>query len=844
MIGTLLNLFRPTKAIEALAGPSSKPVQLKSIAVPTAAQSVMEPTPIRQTGPHHSGEPVPYYPRKGPAVPAVPPKKILSTQHKLIRELRQASSLSFDDFDQFILPAIDRYAQFVHLLPASEYDHHSDLGGLFRHGLEVALNASRRSEGKEFALNEVPSIRKFQIFRWRACSLLGGMLHDLGKAVIDVGASDLTGEVIWNPHIQTLWSWVEEHQLDYYTITWRETRRHREHDAISATALLRIIPDETMRWMGEHRGRAAYDAMLMALTGSTDRNNPLIEIIKSADGDSVKIDRTEAQKRLAAVGEAGSRSNAALLVRAMRERVLQGEWQINQLGCPVWYTTAGIFVMYPQAAKEVIDHLRTQGTTSIPNEPPIILSILREAGVIAPNVLPTGETYDLHRVLIHAVDRNGETVVLDLTAIKFVSDRIIPDYFTLPTAVEVEICDPDGKVISTGTIKPFDAPREDAAQPAEPVVKQEAAPSAPTKPSRPKGKKEPKAADQAPLDALVEAGEAAAAARRTNATTVPPPIDPADQHADSDFVLPNYSDPEAFLGDDDLVAMSAFDSDEPASAPAPTQAGELRDWHSEDDHRTTVIEENLEIARNPFPPTSIEGAKEWLGNQKSGLYLEYILDQQVEGVLKWGRDIHEVDDLLSFRYPLCVEGCGTDPAMVLDIFSNEGWIETDPSRTSRKTFPLNLDKDVISTVRFNYGISTTLRLLLKQPAAKRASPNDLGPYLADNRALVLSINGYDGEVGRATIRGAFYEYLQDQYPDPECGVKYEMDAQITKHMHRFVTMHPTLSALNFKKYASHQENCLLEAQGQKGLLRYVVQYNPGIDEITFRKALEAAQTQS
>ena len=111
----------------------------------SATQTMITPTPVPIVGPTFKGHTVPYYPNRGLGVLAAPPEYLLETQQKLIREIKQASSLSYDEFDSFILPVITNYARYVHLLPASETDHHSDLGGLFRHGLEVALIACRRA---------------------------------------------------------------------------------------------------------------------------------------------------------------------------------------------------------------------------------------------------------------------------------------------------------------------------------------------------------------------------------------------------------------------------------------------------------------------------------------------------------------------------------------------------------------------------------------------------------------------------------------------------------------------------------------------------------------------------
>ena len=50
---------------------------------------------------------------------------------------------------QYIIPVLENYARFIHLLPASENHHHSDEGGLWRLGLEVAEWALSRCIAQE-----------------------------------------------------------------------------------------------------------------------------------------------------------------------------------------------------------------------------------------------------------------------------------------------------------------------------------------------------------------------------------------------------------------------------------------------------------------------------------------------------------------------------------------------------------------------------------------------------------------------------------------------------------------------------------------------------------------------
>lgn len=786
------------------------------------------------------------YPRLGPAVPGVPPNKLVATQDKLIRELRQASSLSYHEFDSFILPSILLFAEYVHLLPASEYDHHSDLGGLFRHGLEVALNASRRAEGKEFALNEVPSIRKFQIARWRACALLGGMLHDLGKAVIDVGAKNVAGDKVWNPHVQPLWRWIHEHQVEQYMIRWRETRRHKEHDAISATVLVRIIPEATMRWLGEYGGRAAYDAMLMALTGSSDRSNPLVEIIKKADQDSVSADRAESQRRLASIGEAGSRSDAAILVRSMRDLILKGDWQINTLGHIVWHTDRGIYVMYPQCAKEAIEHMReTNVSSTLPNEPPVVLDVLRNAGIVVQNNLPSGKAYDLHRIKIYCKDRDGSELALDLTALKFANDRIIPDYFALPAAVHIDICDPDGKLIETTRPAPpsatettADKAAPETAQPSEAAATQVSSDQDPPAP----GAADQHSKEQAPSK---PSAPGPSSNQQANKKKKREPVD----HLASIEGLPFDSDLPA--SDDDHHSMVFHDNDEmmeellgqdPPYTLKPNEDTPLRDRANERDARIAVIEDSRAEATAAFPPTTRESAELWLKSQAKRPYLNFLIERTQLGDIKLGASMFNSDGHLYFHWPECYEGIGIDPPAILNTLNEEEWLAADPQRPKLKVVSFKAPNgDFIQTIRFTYGISRVLELLMPVGATK-APVVDVGPYITGLTSRLLTTLPPEDPLWVTIYQAAFYKRLEDLYAEVEGGITAQSPKALYSELGQFMASHAVPGAQrsgvrNVSLRFGSSSNPLATKESSAGVLIINPNYDRQADDLEIQKAI-------
>lgn len=763
-------------------------------------QSVAIPVHLPSRGPYRSGHEVPYYPGRGKAVYADPVDDLIRTQLDLIDRVKQASALSYDDFDTYILPVIHRYAEYVHLLPASEMDHHADLGGLFRHGLEVAFHASRRCEGKEFGLNEVPSVRKYQFFRWRACALIGGLLHDLGKAVIDVGAVDESGTLTWNPHVQPLYEWTQEHNLTHYFVTWNPNRVHRQHDVISATALDRIVPVETKRWLGEYRGRVPYDAMLMALARTQNSgHNPLMEIIHGADMASVDIDLKETAKRMAAIGEGGLRSLGAKFLRTIREKLNNGDWKINEPGQPIWYTTEGLLAMYPIVAKEIIEALRAKGETSIPVDAPKVLQILTDSGLVATFLNSEGSTYNVLKFSLQASRKSGTDVPVSGTAFKFVNELAVPEYYVMPTPIPVTIYDPTGvKMGYGGIVEEGTQGRTDAANAGSSTQQQTgAAPAAPAA-AEPRGPA-PGASETAP----------------DHATEIVFGEDDPDQ----DGIIDAEQDP-------DVTA----EENEAAGDPA------IRDWANEPDARNAVIDHGRAQSAATFPPTTMNDAALWIAEEEvCGPIASLLVERINMGELRPNEHYFDVDGCLHFLHNhqmnpgdeelySTLDGMGADPSAIFQRFKENGWIEPSPGQENL-IVPYRYKGSIKKCIRFTYDHSAVFMLLTGSYRTEKppAPLIGVGPFINEDTAKKIQSTTDAVPSDGPIFRAAYHDYLNHLVA--ETSLEWHERKYLLSDMTTFAKQHDLLEPF----LRSHLQDKLL--LGKAGALYYNPEYDPIVDEV-------------
>lgn len=734
------------QAIRKLFG-GTDPAAGGTVAPAPSAGSPVAPFTPPTNAPHFNGVPIPSYPDKGLAVPAVPPAILLESQRALIDDLQRASSMSHEDFRELLLPAIESYAAYVHLLPASEAHHHCGQGGLLRHGIECAFYAALKCESTVFALDHPPSTRKHLEPRWRMAAMIGAMLHDMGKPLVDVGAIDGTGDLIWNPHTCSLFAWLQDNRLDYYQIHWRPGARHKRHEAFTAALVYRLIPPATMAWLGDYHGQETVDAMMMALSGSSDPRNPLAAIIKAADSASVSRDIQDARTRQAASGQGGSRGVAARIVRAIHDKIEIGEWIVNNVDAGIYRTTEGLLVAFPAVAVKAIQALRDAGETSIPNEPMKILEILNDHGFLKPNVQPDGTTYMTWQAQVAVSDR-GQSILVPVTGMLFTREELIPNSIVPPTALAVQLLDTKGNVLG-GTASP--------AAPASAAAGATPAPSAAP----------PAAAGSAATPAT---GAPAPTSQAPSADATPPSSEPASSADDdaSASPAPRRSPPQRGSGKGekrgtkkDRAELGAnlplpdepadgFDEEAPAEAEAaapPEEPMVLRNRQLEGDLRDEQLKQaRADAASKDWPPANAAQAQDWFeqsAHSPGGLYLVAMANRVQQGQLKEGRDVFEQDGHLHARFRQAVDGLGIPPAELHAIWDKLGWIVRDPRTPTRGTVEIRVGDATVNAIRFSTQVTEALRLLLPlviptaQGAATAIFP--LGPYIgAHTSALIRS----------------------------------------------------------------------------------------------------------
>jgi len=107
-------------------------------------------------------------------------------RQKLLSLIWQRVSMDRKRFERLYMIAINQYVEIVQLLPASESHHHSYLGGMIDHGLEVINYALKLRQPYLLPIGGNPEDIPKQSEAWSAAVMYGALLHDIGKVVVDI----------------------------------------------------------------------------------------------------------------------------------------------------------------------------------------------------------------------------------------------------------------------------------------------------------------------------------------------------------------------------------------------------------------------------------------------------------------------------------------------------------------------------------------------------------------------------------------------------------------------------------------------------------------------------------
>jgi len=389
---------------------------------------------------------IPRYPPFMKGLPVVPPTKLIETQKELLDRIANSTIATPEVFQKHYFAAIERFASFSHLLPASQSHHHRGAGGLLRHAIEVGLWALQSADRVLLKSAVSPLHRREMEPRWQLAVFLAAMCHDAGKPVTDLTVTNKDRTSTWHPITEDLYAWAVKNSVNAYFLEWREGRG-KQHTALSSLIAERIIGAQSMAWIAEVDTELVV-WLMESLAGNPGPTNLIYDLV-------IKADQTSVERDLKTLGVAMAGYDLGVpverhLIDIMRRFVREGVWLINLPGARVWNMDGHVYLIWPAAGEELARQIKEDGIPGMPRTPDGILDMLTDRGMafLREEVSPNERLWKISPAVL------AEKIPdIKLTAIRL-RDEAMVSSVPLPSVT--------GRVISTAqagfTVPEADAP--------------------------------------------------------------------------------------------------------------------------------------------------------------------------------------------------------------------------------------------------------------------------------------------------------------------------------------------------------------------------------------------------
>lgn len=300
------------------------------------------------------------------------------------------SHLSLSVWQRDLLPAVQRYAEFVQLMPASEAHHHAHVGGLLSHTVEMTLAAMTWRNGHFFPEAACVEEMDAQRDEWTYVVFFAALLHDIGKIMTDLRVSwtafGMEEAVRWVPMSGPLTSVVQARPGGEYLVefTPKSARDYQAHSRLSISLLQHVAPASALSFMA--RRPHAFDALTQYLNGA-DKHSQLAQLVRKADQASAIQALAHGSRERFATSTAVALID--LLMQSMREMLKAGTaLPLNRSGAAGWIFEGSVWFVAKRLADAVRQHIREhRPDEAVPgeNKNDRLFDTWQEYGCIIPN---------------------------------------------------------------------------------------------------------------------------------------------------------------------------------------------------------------------------------------------------------------------------------------------------------------------------------------------------------------------------------------------------------------------------------------------------------------------------
>jgi conjugal transfer pilus assembly protein TraI len=322
----------------------------------------------------------------------IPVDRVLAPHAELLERISLAYGRPKEIYRQHIESVVRRYAEFVHLLPATATNFFCEQGGLLQMGLEVGFMALQASDTALFAGREVLTTRMELEPRWKYATFLAGLLSEIHRAFSQLSVTGGLGGQDWPAYQGPLASWCERNRVQRYFLRW--SPRSQEIRGQALFAVPHVVGADLMQYLA-FGNSALVPHMLGCISGIPPHSetNVIDDLVRRAGAVVIESYLAASARRYGRpmVGTHIER----FLVDAMQRLVVSGKWTINSTKSRLWFGEDGLYLVWPGGADDVVALLERDRLPGIPKSSESIAQTLMEADAFSRNT-EGGVTYWIH----------------------------------------------------------------------------------------------------------------------------------------------------------------------------------------------------------------------------------------------------------------------------------------------------------------------------------------------------------------------------------------------------------------------------------------------------------------
>lgn len=321
------------------------------------------------------------YPPTDPGLPYRTVAELVAQHADLIARIKLAHGADSATFERDVVSLIRRYAAYVHLLPATAENYFSSPGGLLRLGLETAFFSLQATDGQIFSGRSTISIRRQLEPRWRHATFIAGLCHEIHRTLGGLIVTDRDGEQ-WPAFLMPLDDWLRKRHRDRYFVRWLSSPDGVR--SLGVFALPHVVGPEVLQYLAQDNC-VIVPQLISSIAATPDprEGNVVAQLVRRCAALVIDRDlRVSAERHGRPL--LGSHLDRYLLDGMRRLVASDPTWQVNSDKSRVWFAEDGLFVVWPNAAADLLKLLEADRVPGIPKSPDTLLEILVAARIAEP----------------------------------------------------------------------------------------------------------------------------------------------------------------------------------------------------------------------------------------------------------------------------------------------------------------------------------------------------------------------------------------------------------------------------------------------------------------------------